>query len=160
MSEHLLVSIIVMSTMGAGVVIIVTALKTWARSRRDRQVNELQAKVLDKLGSASEVMQFVSTESFQQIAAGSVGDNVGAASRVLNTLQNGMVTLCLGAGMLLIAPLANLEGEGRTALLVVGGLVLAVGIGLAVSAAWSYALLKRWGFLEGEKTQPARESAR
>ncbi|MBI4904018.1 MAG: hypothetical protein HY820_10315 [Acidobacteria bacterium] len=154
MSENLMAMVIVMTVMGAGTVIITTAVKTWSRTRHDRQVNELQAKVLEKLGSGQEVMQFVSSEAFQQITAGNIAEGAGAASRILNTMQNGVVMLCLGAGMLLIATMNSLDSEPRMVLQVGGGLVLAAGIGLAISAGWSYALLKKWGLLQFEQKPP------
>jgi hypothetical protein len=73
------------------------------------------------------------------------------ASRVLNTLQGGVVLLCAGIGILIAGDFGG-EADFRNFMKAAGCILIAVGIGLAISAGWSFLLLKKWGFLSENAT--------
>src|SRR5258708_29069723 len=87
---------------------VVTALRTFGRNRRDKHFTDLQLKVLDKLGTGSDVMAFVGSEAYQKMMTSTDSAGTGTGSRVLNTIQAGMVLLSLGLGMMVVANFSGL----------------------------------------------------
>jgi len=74
-------------------------------------------------------------------------------SKVMTTLQVGVVMTLLGIGLLLVR---NYTGDAATGVLVLGVLVLMPGIGCIVSAALSWTIAQRLGLMPGAATAEER----
>lgn len=147
MDEKIMVGIIMVTLFITSAYVITAIVNSIRRSKRDRYTADVSSKVVEKLGTGSEMMAFVESEAYKNLLGGVPEDARGAyATRILNTLQGGLVLLSAGAGMFFVATFVG-DRDGVAFLRVAGGILVAVGIGLAVSAGWSYFLLKRWGLL-------------
>lgn len=150
MSEQVTIAIVVPTLFVTAAYILTTIARVFGRARRDRLIAELHGKLIDRLGSGPDVIQFFQTEAGQKFLAG--GDSTVApshVSRVLNSLQAGLIALCTGIGMYIVAPMSI---EAAPFFRVSGGIAIAAGIGIVLSAAWSFVLLRKWGLLtDGQK---------
>lgn len=147
----ILIPILLTATVfGTMTYVIVATIRIIARSRRDKQVTEMQNKLIDKFASGTEVMGFVGSEAYKNLV--SAGESpAGSAGKVLATLQSGVITFSTGAGVLLVSVLVpGIYPDFAVVMRVIGGIVLAVGIGTVAAAGWSYLLLKRWGLMKEE----------
>ena len=151
MDEKIMIGIILVTLFISATYIITAIVNSIRRSKRDRYTAEVSSKVIEKLGTGPDMMAFVNSEAYKNLLGGTPVDGRGAyATRILNTLQGGLVLLSAGAGMFFVAIFVG-DRDGVAFLRVSGGVLVAVGVGLAVSAGWSYFLLKRWGLLIQEK---------
>jgi len=151
MDEKVMIGVIMVTLFLSAAYVITTIVNSIRRSKRDRYTAEVSAKVVEKLGTGPDMMAFVNSEAYKNLLGGNPVDSRGAyAARILNTLQGGLVLLFAGAGMFFVAMFVS-DSEGVSFLRVTGGILVAVGVGLAVSAGWSYALLKRWGLMVQDK---------
>ena len=69
-------------------------------------------------------------------------------ARILNSLQGGLVLLFGGMGLFAAGNFGG-EPDFQTFVKSAGAIVIAIGLGLVLSAGWSYLLLRKWGFLNG-----------
>lgn len=150
MSEHLLMALVLPTLFLTSGYVVISIARAVGKARSDRYAAEVHSKLLDRLGSGQEVLQFMQSEAGQKLMAGEreVGSN--HAGRLLNSIQTGMVALCAGIGMCAVSGVA---GEGSQFLRVAGGILIAVGIGIGLSAVWSYWLLKKWGLVIERKSE-------
>jgi hypothetical protein len=114
---------------------------------------EIQTKVLDRLGSGREVIEFSQTEGGKQfIEALSMGNLEGVPSKgsptekILAAVQKGVILTLLGVGFLFLAWQYRREDPGDF-FTVVGVVGLSLGIGFLLSAGVSYRLSRSMGLL-------------
>ncbi|MDX2178267.1 MAG: hypothetical protein SFV18_01660 [Bryobacteraceae bacterium] len=122
-------------------------LRSLIKNRHRQKMAQLQSetvgKVLDRLGSGPEVLEWLKTgdmKKFFDIETPTANPGM----RVLNAIQWGTIASLAGA-MLFTVP--DLSPDGH----VIRWLLLAVGGGFLISAAASYVLLKRWGLIERDE---------
>jgi hypothetical protein len=120
---------------------------------------DLQTKLLDRLGSGREVVEFCQTEGGKQfIEALSMGTIESPASkgspteRILGSIQKGIILTLLGLGFLILAQKYHRDDPGDV-FMVVGVVGLSLGIGFLLSASVSYRLSRSMGLLG--KSDPA-----
>jgi len=153
----------VMAIVFSGIVwLIRTALdyRRWARLSKVQV--DVHTKLLDRFTSNEDLLAYMQTPAgrkFLESAPISVDASpraVGAPlSRILWSLQTGVVTAFLGLGMLFVSD--RVLEEAEQPLFVLGVLALAVGAGFVVSAGISYALSRRLNLLPA--SQPAGDAA-
>ncbi|HEY4358139.1 MAG TPA: hypothetical protein VGN16_20495 [Acidobacteriaceae bacterium] len=114
--------------------------------------NEIHTKLIDRFASNQELLGYMESESGRRfleatpIAIDSDQQRLpNLVSRVVSTLQFGTVLTLLGAGCL---ALRNSVRDGREAMLVLGMLGLMPGIGLILSAGFTWVLGKRLGLID------------
>jgi hypothetical protein len=114
---------------------------------------DLQTKLLDRLGSGREVVEFCQTEGGKQfIEALSMGTIESPASkgspteRILASIQKGIILTLLGLGFLLLAQRFQRDDPGDV-FMVIGTVGLSLGIGFLLSAGVSYRLSRSMGLL-------------
>jgi hypothetical protein len=146
MSEHVMIGVVVMTIFGSMTFLLISIANAVARSKRDKQMAEVSAKLIDRLSPGADVLSFVNSEAYKSILGGEQAGRASYAARILNTLQSGVVLLCAGIGMFVVSNFTGTQDFG-TFMRVVGGIVIAIGIGLSLSAGWSYVLLKKWGLI-------------
>ena len=122
---------------------------------------DLQTKLLDRLGSGREVVEFCQTEGGKQfIEALSMGTIESPASkgspteRILGSIQKGIILTLLGLGFLILAQKYHRDDPGDV-FMVVGVVGLSLGIGFLLSAGVSYRLSKSMGILAN--SEPGRD---
>ncbi|HEX9800867.1 MAG TPA: hypothetical protein VGC00_11935 [Thermoanaerobaculia bacterium] len=110
-----------------------------------RAFADLQGRLIDKFGDAGEVVRYLESDAGKQLLAGAENGRGAAHSRVLDSLQTGIITLLGGVG--LMAGSALSPGKVSEVMDVLGVVALLVGAGFIVSALVSGAMLRRWGLL-------------
>ena len=150
MGEQALIALVMVSLFTAVAYIIKNIVAAIQRSKRDRYMSEVSAKLVDKLGTGPDVMSFVDSEAYKTLLGEEVTGKAPFVTRVLNSLQGGLVLLFGGMGLFAAGNFGG-DPDFQTFVKSSGAVVMAVGIGMALSAGWSYILLKKWGFLNGNQ---------
>ena len=160
MPEALAVTIVLVSFMTGLYFIVSAAFSGRKASALIRARADLQTKLLDRLGSGREVVEFCQTEGGKQfVEALSLGVLETPASkgspteRIMGSLQKGIILTLLGFGFLLLAFKFHRDDPGDV-FMVIGTVGLSLGIGFLLSAGASYRLSKSMGILEVR--EPAR----
>lgn len=118
---------------------------------------ELQGKVVDRFGSAPEVVRYLESEAGQRMLEGQVTSSAGPHARVLEAVHTGLLVLLGGVGLQAASGVA--DAEVRAVLQVVGTVGAILGVGFLASAAISWFLLRRWGLLAAPAIQEGGETA-
>jgi predicted phage tail protein len=116
------------------------------RTKRDRYQSEVQTKLIDRLGSGPDLIAFVQSEAGKTFLGSPPAARGTYVSRVLNTVQTGVILIFTGAGMVVASNFSS-DSEVGAFLRVFGGIMLATGAGVALSGVWSYLLLRKWGVI-------------
>ena len=148
MGEKAMIALVMVSLFTAVAYIVKNVVAAIQRSKRDRYMSEVSAKLVDKLGTGPDVMSFVESEAYKSLLGEHVTGKGPFVTRVLNSLQGGLVLL-FGGGGLFVAGNFGGDPEFQTFVRSTGAIVIAVGLGMVLSAGWSYVLLKKWGLLNG-----------
>lgn len=143
--------IIVLSTL---VWLIRTVLEQRRWSRLSKIQAEVHSKLMDRFSSNDELLTYVQTPSGRRFLESGPsplqqeGPRTISApfSRILWSVQLGIVLLVAGAGLLYVS--TETVEEAREFFFIVGSLTAALGAGFAVSAAASYALSRKLGLFE------------
>ncbi|HEV2576247.1 MAG TPA: hypothetical protein VGU25_03455 [Acidobacteriaceae bacterium] len=131
-------------------------LRTLAENRRWTKVftlqSEVHAKLIDRFATNQELLNYMETEPGKRFlqAAPIVTETESRrmpnlVSRMIATLQVGLVLTLLGAGLL---SLKNVVGDAGTTMLVLGIVALMPGIGLILSAGALWVLGRRLNLME------------
>jgi hypothetical protein len=126
-----------------------------SESRRWKSTFKLQsdvhAKLIEKFGTNQELLAYMETDAGRRfLEAAPIATQVdqrqvpNVVSRMLATLQAGVVMVLLGAGLLLVR---NSVPGGETTMLIFGIIILMPGIGFTISAGATWALAKRLGLM-------------
>lgn len=134
-----LVPLTVFAAIGYIVYVTVTnrRLVQMARMRAD-----MHGKLLDKLGSGQELVQYLESDAGRTFLEPPPADRSSAYSRILGAVQAGIILALLGGTLIVLD--AMVPGDRS---LVAGMLLLALGVGFLISAGASFWLSKAWGLL-------------
>jgi len=161
--ERMLVVIVLLSAMTALYLIIAAGFNGRKAGILIRARAELQTKVLDRLGSGREVIEFSQTEGGKQfIEALSVESLEGNPSkgspteRILGSIQKGIILTLLGLGFLALAWKYHREDPGDL-FTVIGVVGLSLGVGFLLSAGVSYRLSRSMGLLSSDAPVTSKE---
>lgn len=124
----------------------------WVKAQRRqaelRSQAERYSRVMEKFGSASEFTAFLQTEEGRRFLQASEASKKPPYGRFLNALQVGLVLLFLGGAFFILKWQVFVE---RREISFPGIILVAIGAGLLLSAAISYALAKRWNLLHDKE---------
>jgi heme/copper-type cytochrome/quinol oxidase subunit 3 len=118
---------------------------------------ELQGKVVDRFGSAPEVVRYLESDAGQRMLEGQVTSSASPHARILDAVHTGLLVFLGGIG--LQAASAGADAEVRSILRTVGTVGSILGVGFLASAAISWFLLRRWGLLSTPAAPEGGESA-
>jgi hypothetical protein len=136
-------------------------IRTMAESRRWTKVftlqSEVHAKLIDRFATNQELLGYMETDAGRRfLEAAPIVTQPDSrrmpnlVSRIVATLQVGLVLTLLGAGLL---SLKNVVGDAGTTMLVLGIVALMPGIGLIMSAGILWFLGKRLNLVETQDVQ-------
>jgi hypothetical protein len=153
---------VVGTTILSGVIIAVvwSAWHVSTNKRRERLAGsraEMQARLLDRIGSSADVIAFLKTEGGRRLVESTISEPVRQPyARILGSVQAGIVLLVVGIAML---ALAKISAATSTEFVVIGTLALAFGVGFLLSSWVAYTLSKSWGLFDQERTEPVRDES-
>jgi hypothetical protein len=108
---------------------------------------EVQAKLLEKVGSGQELLAYAQTDTGMQLLESLKVERVAPHGRIIGALQTGIIFVMLGIAFLILryqVSVADQEG-----FVILGTLSCSLGVGFSLSAAASYYLSKSFGLLDG-----------
>ena len=161
--ERLLVVVVLISAMVTLYRIIAAGFSGRKAGASLRARAELQTKVLDRLGSGREVIEFSQTEGGKQFIEALSMENVegvpskgSPTEKILAAVQKGILLTLLGLAFLLLAEKYHRDDPGDV-FTVIGAVGLSLGIGFLLSAGVSYRLSRSMGLLTIDKSSRSKE---
>lgn len=122
---------------------------TFRRYKIAKLQADVQSKLLEKLGSAQELLAYGQTDTGRQLLESlRVETTSPVHTRIIGALQTAIVMISLGIALLLLRGRVAGAEEGFLAF---GTIITVLGIGFAVSSAASYYLSKAFGLLNGSR---------
>lgn len=118
---------------------------------------ELQGKVVDRFGSAPEMVRYLESEAGRQMLDAQMTSTASPHARVLDAVHTGLLVFLGGVGLQAASGSASLEVRG--VLRTFGSVGILLGIGFLASAAVTWFLLRRWGLLSAPTQHEGGESA-
>jgi hypothetical protein len=118
-----------------------------------RARSELAQKILEKHGSGREFLDFLQSDAGKSFLDTAAAEPNSAATRVLGSVQKGVIAVALGLGLL---SLPWLMGDGTEIFTLFGILSLSLGAGFLVSAVLAFRLSRSLGLIgpAGETVRP------
>jgi membrane-bound ClpP family serine protease len=107
----------------------------------------LQDKLLDKLGSSPEALEYLHSDAGERMFALATRERTNPYARILTALQSGAVISLLGIGFIFLRN--QVPAEGAEAFMIIGVLALCLGLGFLASSAAAYFFSKQWGLING-----------
>jgi len=107
---------------------------------------ELQGRLIDKFGSAAEVVRYLESDAGQRMLADQSEGGATPHGRILDSIHLGL--LVLAGGIALIFGYSGSDPRLQEGLRTFGIVGTMLGIGFLASAGVSWALLRGWGKLE------------
>lgn len=154
MDSESVMMIIVMPTM---FVIMGWAFKTgldfFHKQRLIKLHYALQDKLLEKLGSSPEAIEYLHSDAGEKMFALATKERANPYSRILTALQTGAVVSLLGVGFIVLRN--QVPSEGAEAFMVIGVLGLCLGLGFLASSAAAFFFSKQWGLINGSSESNA-----
>lgn len=142
--------LVILPIMFATVSFIVWVIVDGFRRRQQAKVfTEFHSKLLDRIGTAKEFGEFFSSDAGQQFLNTLSSSESGAPqTRILRSLQTGLVLVTLGIAVFILVTARSFSTEAVDAFVVIATAATAVGTALLISTALSYVLSKRMGLIE------------
>ena len=130
-----------------------TALQFLHQQRLVKLHYALQDKLLDKLGSSPEAIEYLHSDAGEKMFALAIQERTNPFARILTALQAGAVISLLGVGFIFLRN--QVPQEGAEAFMVIGVLALCLGLGFLASSAAAYFFSKQWGLINGSAESDA-----
>ena len=152
MPNEIVIVPVIFSTVFGSIVWVVSLIVGAIRTRQQvRLSTEFHAKLLERIGSARELGELLSTEGGRNLLDTLVVDRpVAPHQRILRAAQSGTVLVTVGIGILIALMFAVRDwpqGVG-SGVFVVATVVVATGAGLLLSAKVSHSISKKLGLLD------------
>lgn len=126
---------------GSAMIVSLVFMGTRMRTRRVERMTELQNRVLDKFGTATEFIQFLSTPEGRLWMTASTESRTHQADRILGSVRWGMITAAIGGAFVLLATIEERD------MIIPGILIGSVGVGFLAHAYLATRLARRWGMM-------------
>jgi hypothetical protein len=123
-----------------------------ARTRREAQRLEFQNRLLERVGSARELGEFLATDQGQRLLDSLASPSQRPGERVLSLVRGGTVVLTVGVALsiFLSTDIGGSMPGPNGPLALIGTILIATGLGMLISASVSYQLARRLGMFERE----------
>jgi hypothetical protein len=131
----------------ATVVVIRTLGQNKRLDKLAKMQGELQTRVLDRFGSAQEMLEYLRSEPGKRLLDTPLIERGSPYGRILGAVQAGIVLALVGVAFL--ASMAIVKVPDEAAFGFFGVLCLALGVGFMISAWAAHALSKSYGLING-----------
>lgn len=150
-----LIPMVIVGTVFGTFAFVFNAFMTARREQsRLKVMTEFHSRLLDKVGSTAEFVQFLQTDGgVKFLDSLAVGRGTGGrpSDRIVRAAQTGIVVTALGLGFLVVGGIVY-DIEGRTAASAFGVLLIALGVGYMLSSFAAHRLSKQFGLLDAERS--------
>jgi hypothetical protein len=117
-----------------------------ARQRRSELQTEVQTKLIDRFGTAPELIDFLQSDAGRQFVGGfHNAPRYAAREKILGGIRRGIIATMLGLGFLAIFAADVHDNWGW---MYPGFIILALGLGFFLSTWISMRLSRSWGLIE------------
>jgi hypothetical protein len=113
---------------------------------------EVQAKLLEKVGSGQELLAYAQSDTGMQLLESLKVERVAPHGRIIGALQTGIIFLMLGVALLILHYQVSVA-DSQEGFVILGTLSCSLGLGFGLSAAASYYLSKSLGLLNGQSSR-------
>ena len=117
-------------------------------NRRQRETvraqTEMQTRLLEKFGSSQEMLQFLQSDAGKKFLQSATIEQTKPYGRIIGGTTVGIVSATVGIAFLFVSEIPS-DADAVLGLSLVGGLLLALGIGFLLSSTAAYLLSKKWG---------------
>ena len=151
MPDNLVAIVAIVMIFGGLPAIFWVVFSTIRRLKVARAQAEVHTRLIEKVGSTQDFLTFLGTDAGKKLvdSIGIEQPNRNPYTRILTSVQAGVILVLLGVAFLILAATFREAAEGCYS---VGVLVVALGAGFLISAGMSYRLSKSFGLLEREGT--------
>ncbi len=139
------VSLIVATAWVIGIIVVSFKERANLRTRAD-----LHNRLLEKFDSATEFVDYLKSDSGQNLIDEMTVKNTSVTTKILGSIQKGIILTLVGIGLLILGNIfgSQMGGDLYIVLTVAGTIGIMIGIGFLISTAISYRLSKSLGLLE------------
>ena len=136
-------------------VMLLIVLAAQQRSRREQHRLELQKAVLERVGSVKDFAEFLTTQQGEKFLASLAPTHFRTHHRGLWSVRIGVVLVTVGLFVFfgLHTPYFGSPGGATTPLLMIILLVIAVGVGMLLSAVASFMIARALGLSDGQTSR-------
>jgi hypothetical protein len=122
------------------------------RRRRERLkvFTDFHSKLIDRMGSAEEFGSFLQSPGGQRFLTTLSTERGGPQVGIMRSVHTGIVMFALGVGFSLLSRMGVWNTEGRSFLVAMGVLLVALALGFLLSAFASWRLAQTMGLMKGE----------
>jgi len=112
---------------------------------------EVQNRLIDKFESADDLRNYLDSEGGQQLLKVSPVDKATPYGRILGSIQAGVILTLGGAAVFLVRNHVPGDQGEEFAMMFLGALGIAIGLGFLISAIAAFFLSKSWGLINGHQ---------
>jgi hypothetical protein len=120
------------------------------RRQQLRVMNEFHNKLLDRIGSASEFVEFFNSEGGARFIETLSAQRSAPSARILAAVQWGLTMLSLGVAIFILTANRRFTEEVADMLTFLATVAVGLGAGMVLSSAVSYLAARRIGVLNGK----------
>jgi hypothetical protein len=117
------------------------------RRQQLRVMNDLHNKLLDRIGSASEFVEFFNSEAGARFIESLSTERGAPAGRIMAAAQWGLTMLSLGVAIFVLVSNRRFNEEPADMLMFLATVAVGLGAGMVLSSAVSYLAAQRMGVL-------------
>jgi hypothetical protein len=121
------------------------------RRQQLRVTNEFHNKLLDRIGSASEFVEFFNSEGGARFIGTLSPDRAAPSTRIVSAVQWGITMLSLGVAIFVLVGNRQFREETVDTLTFLATVAAGLGAGMVLSALASYVIGRRMGILSDKK---------
>ena len=111
---------------------------------------EMQTRLIDKFDSAEELRTYLDSEGGKQLLKATPVEKASPYGRILGSIQAGVILTLGGLAVFLIRNHVPGDSGEDFAMMFLGALGIAIGLGFLISATASFWLSKSWGLINGK----------
>ena len=108
---------------------------------------KLHSQLIEKFGTAPELLNYLQSDAGRTFLTPQPIEKSSAYGRILAAIQGGIVLTFVGAAFLLLR--LAVSSDANEFVLVVGGILLALGLGFLASALAAFWLSRSWKLING-----------
>lgn len=145
-AEYVAITIVICALAGVTGWIISVIASSFRQMRSSRDLVNLHGKLLDRFSNSSELIAYLEGDAGRRFFESLTIDGRDSISRILNSMQAGLVLFLLGVGLVALRSTQD-EAWLRQILLLAGTPTATVGAGLLISSFIAFRLCKSWGVM-------------